>query len=436
MKETITTDGVITSFRGRVFIYDNSNSRYAIFGRNQPDPSWTKINGLNGRRVLYGEGNGDSWLFKLSDDKLLLFSKRTNQSVSAKIYNNQNVEEILTSLDGRISFLERDSDDDILLGTLPLFVDGDNKEYNIWNEAKKGPYLSMGFKNGIGRWDICNGYVAISENESTDVVIMRTDDYRNQCALTIGGKIGQQICNIENSMRNNGYDLDYIENGKLILRRALSWALPSHIGFLGSPYDIEHGITNPKEYFDNLQYHHPETNLDDLWLIENDDSGVDMLTFARDSHIFVHSVWADSNGDIQYRRRLKLLSEAGMIRTATMDYSRDLLYLAGDGGAMFCLNRKDWARGYSYDYGNKDYCMSTFDMYNHRYAVLDTKGTIKVFDTDNTGVKLIPKTIIITGRKMPTSQDDDEMNWIASIRLVGNAVYVWGSDWSITKHTF
>ena len=443
MKEDISSNAVVFNnpYTGELFIFDNANVRYG-YAPACGSLGWSSMNGLNGRPVTKIVGKDGVALMQLHEReknqyKLLILKK---SGPICKIYNTKHYVEPFLGDDGYLSYIDRDMDSmQAYIGYMKDQLTP-NGTYDLNADSDHGTYVTMGLfmteSGGVIEppegHHLASGYsyTALNQEQSADVFVVRclndslslnNPNVRNWMEMVHNVRSQEEsTCDID-FMDEDAMELE--EHKKIFERRLLGQLLDGHATLVGADWNFM-GNGDPKEYYDNLHFHHPETHIDNMLIIdrgEPKERRADLITVARDSYLFVTNIWLDSNEKPQHdwQRRISFVD---CIRCLAYDNQRDIVYYAGDSGLNGCLDGKDRYAKHGYKYGKADFRMLKINSATKKLAAYNTDKMVVVFDDSEPFSMKIHKQIPVMGGN------------VSALALHGSHLYVRYTNGRLERH--
>ncbi|MBQ8703074.1 MAG: hypothetical protein IJ524_01710 [Bacteroidales bacterium] len=413
MKEDISTNAVVFNnpYTGELFIFDNDKSRY---GYAQPEESvaWITFNGLNSCPVTKIVGRNGVALMQVhnreQDTYRLLIFRRSDKI--GKFYDNNNNHYIEPFLgdDGYLSYIDRDLESmQAYIGYMKTDLTPNGK-YDLNADSDHGTYVTVGLDmiESGGRIEFPEGhhlasgfsFTALNQNHSTDVFVVRS--FSDSLSLNNQSvRNWMQMMENVHSQDDDESDMDLEEQKRILERRLLGKLLDNNACLVGADWDFfDNG--DPKEYYDNLHFHHPETYIDGMLMIDRGDykdKRADLVTVARDCYLFVTNIWLDSNGKPQYDWHRRILFE-DIIRCLAYDNQRNIVYYVGDSGQYGCLDANNKYTLHSNNYGKADFRIMKINSVTTKVAAYNTDKMVVVFDdSDPFSMKIQKQIPLLSG---------------------------------------
>lgn len=447
MKEDISSNAVVFNnpYTGELFVFDNAQWRYG-YASTDKSLSWTPIHGLNGRPITKIVGKDGTALMQLHDEekdtyKLLILRERDKL---CKIYNTKHYIEPFLGDEGWLSYIDRDMDS---MQAYIGYVKNDltpNEAHDIDADSEHGTYVTMGLfmsqtDEGIeppeGR-HLASGFsfTALNQEQSADVFVVRclndslSLDNRNvrdwiEMVNNVRGQENHSTASIDWAMDEDEIKLE--EDKKIFERRLLGQLLDRNATLVAADWNIM-GNGDPKEYYDNLHFHHPETYIDAMLMIDRGefkDKRADLVTAGRDSYLFVTNIWLDNEGKPQYKWQKRFQFD-DCIRCLAYDSNRGIVYYAGDSGLNGCLDINDRYAKHGYKYGKADFRMLKINTVTKMVAAYNTDKVIVVFDDREPFSMKIHRQIPLIGSGN-----------VSAMALHGDYLYVRYTNGRLERHT-
>lgn len=418
MKEFISNNAVVFChpYTGELFIFDNEKERYGYCDAKE-NLKWTEFNGLEKRKALKIAGCDGVALVQLYDQrdnsyKLMLI---TGKGECAKIYATyaQEYLEPFVGDDGYLSFvLQNQNNMQSVVGYIKKEVDGDDKQYDLNKDAFWGPWVSVGLSHTeisdemeydfhiipIEGKKLSSGFnfTAVCQDETADVFVVDNFSENGRNALGLENDTVQnwiEVCNseiIEGQL--DEYDDEYEMKKGIICRRVLGSMLEDSIAMIGAKWNMM-GNGNPKEYYDNLLFHHPESYLEYMLMIDRGDknnSKADLITVARDCRMFITKIWKDSDGKPKYEVYRRYTFD-DCISCLAYDKQQDVVYFAGEKGLVGFLDA-DY-NCYSGSYSSSRIRILKTNSITHMLATHNTDNELMIMDVSTPKSRSIKRQI-------------------------------------------
>lgn len=308
-----------------------------------------------------------------------------------KLYDYRHYVEPFLGDDGFLSYIDRDMESmQAYIGYMKQDLTP-NEKHDLDADSEYGTYVTIGLDMTEigGRIEFPEGrhlasgfsFTALNQNRSTDVFVVR--NFSNSLSLNNQSVRNwmQMVENVHSQDDDTEFDMDLDDQKRIMERRILGSMLDNNATLVGADWDFfDNG--DPKEYYDNLHFHHPETHIDGMLMIDRGDykdNRADLVTVARDSYMFVTNIWLDNNGKPQYdwHRRIQF---DDCIRCLAYDNQRNIVYFVGDSGQYGCLDANNKYAVHRYTYGKADFKIMKINSVTKRVAAYNTDKMIVIFD--------------------------------------------------------
>lgn len=442
---------------GELFIYDNANSRYGLFNSNG-NGSFRRLNGLEQLIATKIVGcNGIS---------LTLFcNPRTNNyhlmlavSNGVRLFSPTEYIEPFLSDDGRLAIICRNIDttqarighikDSINICSSPNVEDyidwgpeitaglfSYNSHYEDYNTQEGQDYTYEVFEAPEGRnLAVGRSLTAVCEICSTDVFVVHNLSQEGCRALGAQNDTIQEWykkCETQKDQEEESTipnfevfdeDIEDVEEREARTNRRLLGNMIGRGATLICSEINKDYEDNPQKYYQNLRFHHPDTYLDYILMVDHAVNKADLISVARDSLLFITSLEVDDNRNIIHTCSHRLQYD-DCIRNLIYNRNKGIIYYTGDSGLYGCLNVKNNYAHKVFRYGKAAFLCLTMNPVSDLIAAYNSDKLLVVFD-DST-----PSSMQIKAQVPLINKDR-----VTRLALNGNYLYIQYRDNSLERY--